>query len=219
MSDEAIQKGMELAAELREIAQALTDREVDAESAGAALELARAMRSQLQGELRPRWYELAERPAFGSTTLSPFDTLSPVRGLLNPVAPPLRLEFGERRDGTRCVVGHARLPQVYEGPPHGVHGGIVAAMFDEILGSAQGLAPPPGVTAKLDVLYRHLTPIDEDLRFEAWLTSDRGRRVYAEATCHAGDTLTARATALFMRVDFKAVEDRMKAARAEGEGT
>jgi acyl-CoA thioesterase FadM len=89
-------------------------------------------------------------------------------------------------------------------------------MFDEILGSAQGLAPPPGVTARLEVNYHQLTPIDEDLRFEAWLTKDRGRRVFAEATCHAGDTLTARATGFFMRVDFKAVEAKMNA-RSRGE--
>lgn len=215
MSDEAIEKGMELAAELREIAQALTDREVDAEGVGAALELTRTIRPHLQGQRRSRWYELGERPPFGDTTHGPFDALSPVRGLLNPVAPPLRVEFGERADGTRCVVGHAHLPQLYEGPPHGVHGGIVAAMFDEILGSAQGLAPPPGVTAKLDVQYRHLTPLNEDLRFEAWLTEDRGRRVFAKATCHAGELLTARANALFMRVDFEAVAERMKA-RVDG---
>ena len=58
------------------------------------------------------------------------------------------------------------------------------------------LAPPPGVTAQLDVNYHHLTPVDEDLRLEAWITKVRDRRVYAEATCHAGETLTARATAL-----------------------
>lgn len=218
MSDEAIQKSMELAAELREIARELTEREVDAESATAALALARAMRPHLEGERRPRWYELGEGPPFpgDSGTVGSFDTLSPVRGLLNPVAPPLRLEFGERADGTPCVIGYARLSAVYEGPPHGVHGGIVAAMFDEILGNAQGLAPPPGVTAKLEVTYHHLTPIDEELRLEAWVTEDRGRRVFARATCHAGSTLTARSNALFMRVDFKAVEDRMKA-RAAGE--
>jgi hypothetical protein len=218
VSDEAIEKCMELAAELREIAQDLTDHRVGVEAATAALELARAMRPHLRGERRPRWYEIAEPPPFGSTSFGPFDTLSPVRGVLNSVAPPLRMEFGEREDGTRCVIGHACLSQVYEGPPYGVHGGIVAAMFDEILGSAQGLAPPPGVTAKLEVFYHQLTPIDEDLRFEAWLTSDRGRRVFAEATCHAGETLTARASGLFMRVDFKAVEERMQA-RTDGEET
>jgi acyl-CoA thioesterase FadM len=73
------------------------------------------------------------------------------------------------------------------------------------------LAPPPGVTARLEVDYHHLTPIDEDLQLEAWIVESRGRRVRAEATCRAGTTLTARAKALFIRVDFKEVEDRMRA--------
>ena len=122
---------------------------------------------------------------------------------MNPVAPPLRTEHAERADGSPCVVGRARLPDLYEGPPRGVHGGLVAALFDEILGASMSLAPPPGVTAKLEVDYHHLTPIGEELRLEAWIKEVRGRRIFAEATCHAGDTLTARATALFVRVDYQ----------------
>lgn len=216
MSDDAIAKGIELAAELRAIAQDLTDREVDAGGVRAALELVRAARPHLTGSPRKRWYELD--PEGRNHTGLPFEMLSPVRGLLNPVAPPLEIEFGERADGTRSVIGHARMSQVYEGPPHGVHGGIVAALFDEILGAAQALAPPPGVTAKLDVVYRQLTPIDQPLRFEAWVTEDRGRRVRMEGTCHVGETLTATAKGLFMRVDFGAVERRMKIRAIDEEG-
>lgn len=215
VSDEAIATGIELAAELRAIAQELTDREVDVGGVRAALDLARALRPHLTGAPRKRWYEL-DPEGRNHTGLS-FEMLSPVRGLLNPVAPPLKIEFGERADGTRSVVGRTRLSQVYEGPPHGVHGGIVAALFDEILGSAQGLAPPPGVTAKLDVAYRQLTPVDEELRFEAWVTENRGRRVHIRGTCHAGETLTATAKGLFMRVNFGAVERRMKARGADEE--
>ena len=215
MSDDSIEKGIELASELRAVARDLTDRHVDPEAAEAALALLRQVRPHLGGARRTRWYESGAQPDFGTTRHGPFDTLSPVRGLVNPVAPPLEIELGEREDGTRCVVGHATLSSVYEGPPRGVHGGIVAALFDEILGSAQGLAPPPGVTAKLEVDYHHLTPVGEPLRLEAWLVEDRGRRVRAEATCHAGETLTARARALFLRVDFEAVENAMKA-RAGG---
>jgi acyl-coenzyme A thioesterase PaaI-like protein len=90
-----------------------------------------------------------------------------------------------------------------------VHGGFVAALFDEILGAAIGLAPPPGVTATLEVRYRNVTPVEEELRFEAWVAEDRGRRIVAQATCHAGALLTAQAKGLFVRVDFDAVRRRM----------
>jgi acyl-coenzyme A thioesterase PaaI-like protein len=125
------------------------------------------------------------------------------------------MQMARREDGSLFVQGHARLSRVYEGPPRGVHGGWVAALFDEMLGATMALTPPPGVTAKLSVDYRHLTPIEEDLRLEAWITDERERRIQAEATCHAGETLTATASALFVRVDFKQVEARMRARRAD----
>ena len=113
-----------------------------------------------------------------------------------------------KEEGPR-LVGRVTLNRAYAGPPHGVHGGIVAALFDEMLGGAQGLAPPPGVTALLEVRYRQLTPVDTPLVFEAWIEDERGRRIVARATCHAGDTLTADAKGTFIRVDFDEVQERM----------
>jgi len=210
MSDDSYETSIQLADELRAIAQALIDRDVEFEAAHAALAAAREVRPLLSGPTRPRWYEADVPSAFGTDSSRAFDALSPVRGRLNAVAPPLTMEVAEREDGSRYIAGHAYLSNIYEGPPHGVHGGLVAALFDEILGASMGLVPPPGVTAKLEVDYRHLTPIEEDLRLEAWITEERDRRIYARATCHAGDTLTAQAKALFVRVDFKEVEDRMR---------
>ena len=212
---EAYSVGIELADELRAISQALVDRDIASHDLRAALSAAREVRPHLDGSPRSRWYETDEPSSFGSETSLAFDALSPVRGRLNPVAAPLTMQVAQREDGSQYIAGHARLSNVYEGPPHGVHGGIVAALFDEILSASMALAPPPGVTAKLEVNYRHLTPVGEDLRLEAWITEERDRRVHAKATCHAGDTLTAQATALFIRIDFKEAEDRMKA-RADG---
>lgn len=199
-----------LAQELREIAETLTTQKAEPHGLARALELARALRPHLAGPYRERWYDAEVLPPFGSDG-SAFHDTSPMRGAVNPVAPPLTSAVETREDGTQVVVGHARLSRTYEGPPHGVHGGIVAGLFDEILGASQVLCPPPGVTAKLEVRYRHLTPIDEDLRFEAWIVSERGRRVEAHATCHAGETLTADARAWFVRIDFDEAEERMRA--------
>ncbi len=89
----------------------------------------------------------------------------------------------------------------------------MAALFDEVLGAAQGLANAPGMTAILRIRYRQLTPVDEDLRLEAWIADQRQRRLVAKATCHAGDTLTADAEGIFMRVDFNEVHERMRERR------
>ena len=57
--------------------------------------------------------------------------------------------------------------------------------------------------------YRNVTPIERELRFEAWIAEDRGRRLVIHASCHAGDLLTADAKGLFVRVDFDEVRRRM----------
>jgi acyl-coenzyme A thioesterase PaaI-like protein len=203
----------ELACELRAIAAELAERAVSREAGRAALAGARALRAGLLGPRRTRWYEGDP----GSATRSPgardaYGDLSPVRGKLNPVAPPLRIERVDAEGGAR-IVGHALFSRAYEGPPHGVHGGVVAAMFDEVLGAVMGLAPPPGVTATLEVRYRAVTPLLEPVRFEAWVESDRGRRLTARATCHADGRLTAEANGLFVRVDFGEIERRMAGRR------
>ena len=198
-----------LANELRAVATALADREIGADVAIAALPLARELRGLLGGARRERWYDLDPgTPTASEAARVSYQDLSPLRGRLNPVAPPMRIERVEGPKGLR-LVGHARLSCTYEGPPHGVHGGMVAALFDEILGAAQNLTPPVGVTAKLEIRYRHVTPIDEDLRFEAWVHENRKRRLWIHATCHAGETLTADARGLFVRVDFNEVQQRM----------
>jgi acyl-coenzyme A thioesterase PaaI-like protein len=204
-----------LAAELREISIALVSREVAGGALSEALPLARALREKLQGPPRARWWEQQpDAPMRSAGARRSFMDMSPLRGLLNPVAPLLAVDREEGPEGPR-LVGRVRLTRVYEGPPHGVHGGIVAALFDEMLGAAQNLAPPAGVTAKLEVRYRHVTPLEEELRFDAWVEENRRRRITTRATCHAGSTLTADARGLFVRVDFAEVEQYMASRRGD----
>jgi acyl-coenzyme A thioesterase PaaI-like protein len=200
-----------LAEELRAIHVALATSDLDAAALSEAAERARGIRALLDGERRRRWYEVdpsSGEPA--AAVRSAYFELSPIRGVLNPVAPPMAVDIEERADGQRVVVGRARLSMTYEGPPRGVHGGWVAALFDEVLGAVQGIAGVLGVTAILTVKYREVTPLDTDLRFEAWIDSRRGRRIVAKATCHAGDTLTADAEGIFIEVDFDEVQARMR---------
>jgi acyl-coenzyme A thioesterase PaaI-like protein len=200
-----------VADDLRAIVADLSERDISDDDLGAAAELAGSLRERLDGPRRVRWYE-GDAAVLAGEDRSYLDQ-SPVRGQLNPIAPPMTIEFVERPDGKRVVEGRARLGCAYEGPPHGVHGGWVAALLDELLGSAQGLAASAGVTAILKIRYRDITPIDEDLRFEGWIHQDRGRIVIVRGTCHAGDTLTADAEGIFVRVDFDELQERMKERR------
>jgi acyl-coenzyme A thioesterase PaaI-like protein len=201
-----------VADDLRAVVADLSERDVSDGDLEAAAELAQSLRQRLDGPRRARWYE-GDAMALGDRDRFAYLDQSPIRGRLNPIAPPLDLEIVESGDGNRRVEGRARLGSAYEGPPHGVHGGWVAALLDELLGTAQGLVQTKSVTAILKIRYRNITPIDEDLQFRGWIEEDRGRTVIARGTCHAGDTLTADAEGIFVRVDFNEILERMKERR------
>ncbi|MGD9704778.1 MAG: PaaI family thioesterase [Acidimicrobiia bacterium] len=119
--------------------------------------------------------------------------LSPIVGAMNPVAPPMSLDLVDDR-----VIGTVVYGPQYEGPPGCVHGGIIAAGFDELLGFAQSLSGRPGMTGRLEISYRSPTPLLQELRYEGWMTDVDGRKIFTAATLCHGDTLCAEATGLFI---------------------
>ena len=121
---------------------------------------------------------------------------SPIIGLANPLSPPVELEYSGDRVLARVTFGAA-----YEGPPGCVHGGYVAAVFDELLGAAQSLSGDQGMTAHLEVDYRRPTPLGVPLTMEGWLDRSEGRKIWAKAQLRANGELTAEAEALFIAFD------------------
>lgn len=138
--------------------------------------------------------------------VSAFFDFSPLIGRSNPLAPPLDLSS----DGKR-VLGRATFGSAYEGPPGHVHGGYIAAAFDEVLGYAQSLTENPGMTGRLVTHYRRPTPLHTELRFEAELVRVEGRKIFTEGRLYAGETLTAEAEGLFIAVD----REKMRAMAAD----
>jgi acyl-coenzyme A thioesterase PaaI-like protein len=138
---------------------------------------------------------------------------SPMLGRANPLAPPIDLWL----EGDR-MVGRAIFGAAYEGPPGCVHGGYVAAAFDEVLGSTQSLSGSPGMTGRLTVSYRSPTPLQTELRFVGWLERVEGRKIFTKGEVWAGDRLCAEAEGLFISIregqfaDLKAERDRRHAA-------
>jgi acyl-coenzyme A thioesterase PaaI-like protein len=143
-----------------------------------------------------KYQQWAETSPAGSAT-GHFDQ-SPLIGLANPLSPPILLEANE---ATRSVRGRVVFGSAYEGPPGCVHGGFIAAAFDEVLGLANTLSHSPGMTAMLRVNYRVPTPLHTELRFEARLERVEGRKIYTVGRVYAGDRVTAEAEALFVAVD------------------
>jgi acyl-coenzyme A thioesterase PaaI-like protein len=124
-------------------------------------------------------------------------------GTANPAAPPLRMHA----DG-ESIVGLVTFDRLYEGPPGHVHGGFIAACFDDVLGAANSATDLAGMTARLEVNYRAPAPLSTELTFRAWPYGVEGRKTFAKATLHAGDRLCAEAEALFIHIDYKAMHYR-----------
>lgn len=190
-------------AEVRRVADALravierfvaTEAPIDVfDGMAAELEaVAARLAAHPQGHLYLGFAEAAN--AYGESR-GPFDN-SPLMGLSNPLAPPLRLEL---RDGE--VRGTATLGSAYEGPPGHVHGGFIAAMFDEVLGLAQTTSGRPGMTGRLTISYRAPTPLHRELRLQGRVASVAGRKITCTGSIHAGTTLCADAEALFISID------------------
>jgi acyl-coenzyme A thioesterase PaaI-like protein len=124
---------------------------------------------------------------------------SPIIGVANPLAPPLKMTVQEV-DGATVVVGTANYGGAYEGPPGCVHGGYVAAAFDEVLGMTQSITGKPGMTGTLNVRYKRPTPLHAHLRFEGRVDRVDGRKIFTVGRSFLGDDLLCEAEALFIRV-------------------
>src|SRR5690606_18665442 len=119
--------------------------------------------------------------------------LSPLIGKSHSGSFPLKvwIENGEGRAVVTC-------DWRFEGPPRCLHGGYVAALFDEVLGWVQMLSGGAGATKNLSVTYHKPTPLNVELTLRARLASVEGRKVRVSGEMYAGNTMTASAEGLFI---------------------
>ena len=194
----------ELSTELRNLASVVLDHDVEPSVARELTAHVRNLRAMVNGTRRSRYYE----PTLAGSPANSFVDYSPISGRSHPFAIPMAIEPASGPDGEPGVRARLRLSHVHEGPPHGVHGGIVAAIFDELLGHAQQVRGAQALTASLTVRYRSVTPIDEDLEVFAYVEPTKGRRWKGRASCAAGDVVTAEAEAIFVGVDLASMVPR-----------
>lgn len=140
-------------------------------------------------------YDGVSESAMAGAEPDAFFDHSPIIGRANPLSPPVTLEMVDDVVQATVTFGSA-----YEGPPGCVHGGYVAAAFDEVLGAAQTVSGSPGMTGTLIVRYRSPTPLHTALRIEGELDRTEGRKVFTVGRMFAGDVLTAEAEAIFVSI-------------------
>lgn len=135
------------------------------------------------------WIRSGAHGSFGQVS----HELNPLAGLSNPLAPPVHTWI----DGD-VARGSCHCNWAYEGPPGSVHGGYVAAIFDQFLGMAQRLGGQPGMTAYLHVTFHQRTPLNMDLTLLGTLERVEGRKTFMRGELRGGDALTASCEALFV---------------------
>lgn len=120
--------------------------------------------------------------------------LSPVSGMANPIAPYLKATYlGQDR-----IEGTVNFSSSYEGGPGLVHGGFIAAVFDELLGKLQSYLERPGLTGKLTVRFIKPCPVNTEYRVEGAVTKISGRKISTEACMLLNGEQMATASALFI---------------------
>jgi acyl-coenzyme A thioesterase PaaI-like protein len=152
-------------------------------------------------------FEFVNAPIGKPTDFAEFFPYSPLIGPRNPLSPLAELAI---RDGR--VHGRVRFGAPYVGPPASVHGGVIAALFDELLGCANIASEVGGMTGTLSIRYRQPTPVGVELRLESWVERVEGRKVFARGTIHHGDSLTAEAEGVFIQGSMQRLAERVDAA-------
>lgn len=180
-----------LADEMRRIIERLAVVRPPEEELRQATEAAAAFADRLERlPERSRSWEVSEAGLLPRD----FVAFSPVSGRSNAIAPPVNLTVVEGPGGAH-VEGDVSFGPAYEGPPGHVHGGLIAAMFDELLGFAQ---LGPGFTATLTVRYLRPTPLNRRLRLRAAVEHVAGRKRVVRGSCELDGTVLAEAEGLFI---------------------
>jgi acyl-coenzyme A thioesterase PaaI-like protein len=193
------------AAALRDLSHAFVAHDRDA---AGLIEIAREARAQAdamrRGARRDRLARLrAARAASGSaeTTFaaalpgSGFEDRA-VAGRANPTSVDLEVEF----DGDE-VVARVLLRRAFEGAPGRAHGGIVAAVFDDVTGFVIGKVGEPAFTGELTVRFLAPVPVEAPIVVRARLEGRERRKLFISADATAATGVVATCRAIYITVD------------------
>jgi acyl-coenzyme A thioesterase PaaI-like protein len=204
---------VDVASAVRRLSEALITRQLDADTAKATANALVNIAERVEHEparskaenfgLRNRIASFVETGAWPDPPPNgsqlEFDVASPIGGIMNPAS--VGAQYFRNDDE---VIGRVTVGRCFEGPPERVHGGIICAIFDEVMGSVfrvNGTAS--AFTGELSVRFEAPCPIGVDLEFRARQVGESGRKRFLEGEAHSPDGRFASATATFieMRMD------------------
>ena len=199
----------EAATALRRLSHAMVSRDLDV----STLRRLTAAADELAADLEPaprrdraamltahvaRMFGMDEEAGEAETGHAAFDVMADraVGGPANPMGVHVEVEFVDDE-----VVGVATLLPAYEGGPGRAHGGMVAAIFDDVTGYVLRIAQTAAFTGTLTVRYHKPTPMEVPLTFRARLVGREDRRLFITADCHHGEILISSCEATYITID------------------
>ena len=126
------------------------------------------------------------------------------------VANPFGLHLTFENSGPGEVFAEYTVGEEYQGYPGVVHGGVVAAMLDEMAGrSHMGEDPPRFMfTARLDIRYRRNVPVGQPLRLVGKVGKSKARTATASSAIYDMDgNLLAEAQAIMVDLPASTIDE------------
>jgi acyl-coenzyme A thioesterase PaaI-like protein len=104
------------------------------------------------------------------------------------------------------VVTRYTFDKQFQGGPGVVHGGILSAAVDDLMGYAAIIHKRACVTAKLEVNYILPVQIEKEFIIEAWISGIDGKKIYAESIIFDEETIHTETNAMFIDLGERASE-------------
>ena len=202
MDKESLHAARKLRRSFHALARKVLNHNISLQKLDEITERLETIQNEIPDAELPKWWQ----PETGSGELrsSTYRNRSLYQGPYHLFSPDLDWKEHSGPNGEEGFKFHVTLSDLYEGPPLAVHGGYIAGLFDELLGAVQSLSQTgTGYTAKLQIKYRSLTPIDEELIFAGWILESSGRRITVRGQCSLGEKICSVATALFLKPNGK----------------
>jgi acyl-coenzyme A thioesterase PaaI-like protein len=195
--DTVPEAAFDLVDRVRELVEAVVMTDVDAATRVAVADEIDSLTDRLRARRRDQALYLVRHPdgrveslvQAGAGRLNP--QAPPIEWVVLPPPPPARSEPRPVEVRARCTFTAA-----HSGSPSRVHGGVVAAALDEVVGVAAAAAGASGMTVALNVTLEAGTPFGVPVDIVGRYVRSEGRKRYASGEVRVDGNVTARAELL-----------------------
>lgn len=175
------------AASLRRLGHAVVGHDADPALLERIAELAdRTAATVEEGQARSRPIEILKRRLWESPPADGEPMSHFAECVVSGTANPMGIAIKVRRDGDESVAD-LNLGPAFEGAPARAHGGVVAAIFDDVMGYVLVLHRIPAFTGRLTVNYRAPVPVGADVTVRARMVGRSGRKLTMTAEMRLAD--------------------------------